>query len=84
MVESWKRFEQQLNLYVRESGDIEKRSDQKVAIFLNVVGAEALHVYTSLQLSQAEQIDYETVVKTFKELLCLKKRVTLLKDTSST
>lgn len=45
----------------------EKADKQKVAIFLNVAGPEALDVYNSLQLSQEEQTSYETVLQKFEE-----------------
>lgn len=71
--ENCKRFEQRFNLYTRVSGATEKSNVQKITIFLNTAGAKALDICNSMPLSQAEQADYETVLRKFKEYCTPKK-----------
>lgn len=50
--ESWRRFRQEFDLFMKANGATKKDGEQKVAIFLNIAGSEALDVFNCLQLSE--------------------------------
>jgi len=51
--ENWKRFWQRFDLYLRATGGDEKDDDVKTAIFLHVIGEEALEIYNGFQWGSA-------------------------------
>lgn len=65
--ENWRRFKQRIQLYFKATGEDSKPSAEKAAVFLHVAGHEAIEVYNTFQLSQAEQEDYDVIAKKFEE-----------------
>ena len=55
VAENWRKWKQRFQLYMEASGSIKKPEKQRVAIFLHLVGEEALEIYNTFSLSTAEQ-----------------------------
>lgn len=64
------------NLLTSIWGCVQSLRSQELAIFLIIAGSEALNIYNCMQLSQAEQTDYEIVLKKFKEYCTPRKNET--------
>ena len=55
VAENWRKWKQRFQPYMDASGSIKKPEKQRVAIFLHLVGEEALEIYNTFSLSTAEQ-----------------------------
>ena len=55
VAENWRKWKQRFQLYMEASGSMKKPEKQRVAIFLHLVGEEALEIYNTFSLSTAEQ-----------------------------
>ncbi|KAH7944767.1 hypothetical protein HPB49_000402 [Dermacentor silvarum] len=62
--DNWK-FRQRVELYLKATGK-ERTSAQKNAIFLHLVGKEAIDVFSTFQFTSAEQDGYDTLVRRFE------------------
>ena len=48
---NWRKWKQRIQLYMEASGSIKKPEKQQVAIFLHLIGEEALEIYNTFSLS---------------------------------
>ena len=55
VADNWRKWKQRFQLYMEASGSMKKPEKQRVAIFLHLVGEEALEIYNTFSLSTAEQ-----------------------------
>ena len=55
VAENWRKWKQRFQLYMEASGTMNKPEKQRVAIFLHLIGEEALEIYNTFSLSTAEQ-----------------------------
>lgn len=56
--DSWKRFKQRFEIYLKASGkDEEKDEKKKVAMLLNLIGDEALEVFNTFQFAAGTSVD---------------------------
>ncbi|KAL7382234.1 hypothetical protein ABVT39_019031 [Epinephelus coioides] len=54
LVDNWKRFKQRFNIYLAASGAGGDDNKKKASILLHVIGGQALEIYNSFQLNEAE------------------------------
>ena len=55
VADNWRKWKQRLQPFMEASGSMKKPEKQRVAIFLHVIGEEALEIYNTFSLSTAEQ-----------------------------
>ena len=55
VADNWRKWKQRFQLYMEASGSMKKPEKQRVAIFLHLIGEEALEIYNTFSLSTAEQ-----------------------------
>lgn len=53
LADNWKRFKQRFNIYLAASGAGGNDEKLKASIFLHVIGEDALDIYNSFQLDEA-------------------------------
>lgn len=67
IAENWKQFKQLFEIFMIASGYKEKTSEVRAAIFLNIVGEEAIEKFNTFDLSDAERKDAEKVMKAMED-----------------
>ena len=55
VADNWRKWKQRFQLYMEASGSMKKPEKQRVAIFLHLIGEDALEIYNTFSLSTAEQ-----------------------------
>ena len=55
VVYNWRKWKQRFQLYMKASGSMKKPEKQRVALFLHLIGEEALEIYNTFSLSTADQ-----------------------------
>ncbi|XP_036347184.1 uncharacterized protein LOC118756529 [Rhagoletis pomonella] len=65
--EKWKKWKQKFDLYMKATGLDKKEEDRKVAVFLHVIGDEALEKYNTFGLSEADDKKLNAVIKAFED-----------------
>jgi RNase H-like domain found in reverse transcriptase/Reverse transcriptase (RNA-dependent DNA polymerase)/Integrase zinc binding domain len=69
VAENWRRFRQSFEIFLKASGKEDEKEDIKVAMFLNLIGQDALDVYNTFVFSKDEQHKLQGVMRHF-ELYC--------------
>lgn len=65
---NWKLWKQKFNLYLRASGKTSKQDDVKIAILLNLLGDEGLHIFNTFEYKDGESENcLKTVLQKFDE-----------------
>ena len=64
---NWKKWRQSFELYMIASGGSTKEENIKVALLLHVLGEEALEVYNSFDMTEAEKVSYNNTMTKFQE-----------------
>lgn len=65
--ENWRRFKRGFDIYMRAT-ELENKADTvKISVFLNVIGDDAVDVYDTFQLTDAQRADYAQVTKAFND-----------------
>lgn len=67
IAENWKQFKQLFEIFMIASGYKEKTSEVRAAIFLNIVGEEAIEKFNTFDLSDADRKDAEKVMKAMED-----------------
>lgn len=67
--ENWRRFKRNFNIYMSAAEYTEKSDAIKIAIFLNIIGGDAIEVFDTFNLSAQQRLDYNTVINSF-EIFC--------------
>lgn len=62
---NYEKFKQNFRIYLMASGLENKTDERKVAIFLNVAGEDAIEVFNTFQLTEAQKTNYNDVVAAF-------------------
>ncbi|XP_036345642.1 uncharacterized protein LOC118754876, partial [Rhagoletis pomonella] len=65
--EKWKKWKQKFDLYMKATELDKKEEDRKVAVFLHVIGDEALEKYNTFGLSEADDKKLNAVIKAFED-----------------
>ena len=64
---NWKKWRQSFELYMIASGGAAKEEKIKVALLLHVLGEEALEIYNSFDMTEAEKASYNNTMTKFQE-----------------
>nr|XP_054606603.1 uncharacterized protein K02A2.6-like [Nothobranchius furzeri] len=75
LAENWKRFKQRFNIYLTASGAGGDDEKLKAHILLHVIGEDALDIYNSFQLDEAD-LTLADVMNKFEEYFVPKQNVT--------
>ena len=75
VAENWRKWKQRFQLYMEASGTMNKPEKQRVAIFLHLIGEEALEIYNTFSLSTAEQ-KIEVLFRKFEEYCNPRRNIT--------
>lgn len=62
---NWMNFKKQFEIYMKASGLENNESENKVNIFLNIAGEEALEIFEGLNLTPEDQKNYDLVIQAF-------------------
>lgn len=73
--ENFKKFRQNLEIYMVASGKDEKSAKIKVATILNLIGEDGVEVFDTLKLTEAQKGDYKTVLDEFEKYFTPQKNV---------
>lgn len=71
--ENWRRFKRNFDIFMNAAELTEKSDLTKVSTLLNAVGEEAVDVFDSFNLSEADRVRYDAVVKAFADFCTPKK-----------
>ena len=74
--ESWKRWRQRWDLYVKASGANEKAEDIQCALLLHMIGEDALRVYETFVFADADKNLITPLIQKFEEHFNPQKNVT--------
>ena len=55
VADNWRKWKQRFQLYMEASGSMKKPEKQRVAIFLHLIGDDALEIYNTFSLSPARK-----------------------------
>lgn len=75
LADNWKRFKQRFNIYLAASGAGGNDEKLKASIFLHVIGEDALDIYDSFQLNEANLM-LTALMDKFEEYFVPKQNVT--------
>ncbi len=75
LADNWKRFKQRFNIYLAASGAGGDDENLKASIFLHVIGEDALDIYNSFQLDEAN-LTLTVLMTKFEEYFVPSKNVT--------
>ncbi|XP_067648032.1 uncharacterized protein [Eurosta solidaginis] len=64
--EKWNKWKQKFDLYMKATGLDKKEEERKVAVFLHVIGDDALEKFNTFGLSEADSKKLEAVTKSFE------------------
>jgi hypothetical protein len=67
VAENWRRFKNSYMNFELAAGIIEKKAEQRIAIFLNAVGEDGRELFNTFSLSQEEKKDFDTVFQAFED-----------------
>lgn len=74
IADNWRKFSQKIDLFLVAAGISTKPEEKKVAVFLNLIGDDALELYNTFKF-EGETKDLATVKKKFDEYCSPKKNV---------
>jgi len=64
--ENWAIFKQKFNIYLKASENEKKSDEIKVAMLLNCIGDEALHLFNTFELTEGNKKVYDRVIEAFE------------------
>ncbi|XP_046590280.1 uncharacterized protein LOC124293457 [Neodiprion lecontei] len=73
--ENWRKFKQSCDIYMKVSGKTSIESEMKVAIFLNLIGEDAVELFNTFNLSDADKTNEHKVIEHFEAYCVPKKNV---------
>lgn len=74
--ENWRRFKRYFDIYMR-AGEMNGKNDEiKINLFLNAVGEEAIEIFDTFELTEAQRQSYNDVIEAF-ESFCKPKKNTV-------
>lgn len=72
---NWKKFLQSNKMFETAAELSDKKEEVKIATFLNALGEEALELFPTFDLSDADKKSYEKVIKSYEDYCTPKKNV---------
>lgn len=75
VAENFKKFKQNVEIYLNATGKIKLPDEVKVAIFLNLIGEEGVEVYNTLALSEENRKKFDKVLEEFEKYTSPRKNV---------
>lgn len=66
IAQQWKIFKQKFMLFIEANEYKGKTDEVKIAMFLNSIGDEALQLFNTFQLSEAEKTSFDKVITAFE------------------
>ncbi|KAK3745993.1 hypothetical protein QZH41_005776 [Actinostola sp. cb2023] len=76
VAENWRRWIQQFRLYLNATGRDKKSEEMQCSTLLTVAGEDAVEVYNTFELNEAEQKKIELLISKFEQYCTPKKNVT--------
>ena len=76
IAEKWRRWKQAWTLYAKASGAVTKPEDVQCAIFLHVIGKDAIEVYNTMTIPPGDQDKIAPLIAKFEDYCSPKKNVT--------
>lgn len=73
LAENWRRFKRYFDIFMRAGELMNKADEIKINTLLNCVGEEAIEVFDTFTLTEAQKESYDEVVKAFEEFCKPKK-----------
>ncbi|KAJ8975158.1 hypothetical protein NQ317_014532 [Molorchus minor] len=73
--ENWRRFKQNYSIFMKASEKDSKSSDIKASILLSLAGEEAVELFNTFGLSEADSLEEEKILDTFEAYCNPKKNV---------
>lgn len=73
--ENFRKFKQQLLIYLTATGLSEKSEEQRVAILLNIIGEECLEIFNNFTLTEEERKNFDKVLSEFEKYMLPKKNL---------
>ena len=78
--EHWKRWKQELELYLVVTEKDRKENKVKSSILLSCIGPQGSEIYNTFTFSQAEEnFDYNVIVQKFENFCIPRENITLLR-----
>ena len=74
--ERWRKWKQRWNLYSKASGAVEKDEETQCAIFLHMIGDDALEIYDTFTFTDEEKGKINALIGKFEEHCSPKKNIT--------
>lgn len=75
LAENWKHFRRDLEIYMTATESDTKTDKIRIAIFLNLIGRDALKVFDTFNLTQEQKESYADVIAAFENFCKPKKNV---------
>ena len=76
VAENWRRWIQQFRLYLNATGFDKKPAQVQCSTLLTVAGEEALEIFNTFGLADADKVKIDVVIRKFEEYCTPKKNVT--------
>ena len=73
--ENWRRFKQQYDIYLTDSGSEKKDDSIKIAILLNIAGEDAIEVFNTFQFPEGDEKKLDKVLEQFERYCNPRKNV---------
>ena len=73
--ENWRKFIQQVEIFLQAAGKDQESDAVKIAILLNLAGPDAIELYNTFTLSDADAKKYTKVVKAFEQYCSPRKNI---------
>lgn len=73
MSENWRRFKRSFDIFMNASGIIGKSESTKINTFLNAIGEDAVEVFDTFELTDAQKASYTETIKVFTDFCTPKK-----------
>ena len=75
VADNWRKWKQRFQLYMEASGSMKKPEKQHVAIFLHLIGDDALEIYNTFSLSPAKE-KLDVLFRKFEEYCNPRRNIT--------
>ncbi|KAK9711235.1 hypothetical protein QE152_g25549 [Popillia japonica] len=73
--ENWRKFKQNFEIFLLASGNNKKPVQTNIALFLNMIGEDGVHLYNTFDLTTQEQTSLTDIIKLFDDHCSPKKNV---------
>lgn len=73
---AWNSFKQQFLIYMTASKKNVEEQKVQVAVFLNIIGEEAIELFNTFELSEAQKGNLDSIMQAFEDYCCPRKNET--------